>query len=64
MTDMGNVSHAVRAIHPMLGLGDGTVTPHDPAFADLVVTAEADAALLDAAVAMAWTALDLAPMVG
>ncbi|MGX6450178.1 hypothetical protein ACVU7I_19230, partial [Patulibacter sp. S7RM1-6] len=60
MTDMGNVSHAVRAIHPMLALGDGTATPHDPAFADLVVTPEADAALLDAATAMAWTALDLA----
>lgn len=64
MTDMGNVSHAVRAIHPMLALGDGTVHPHDPAFAGLVVTPEADAALLDAAVAMAWTALDLAPGAG
>lgn len=61
MTDMGNVSHETRAIHPMLALGDGTVVPHDPAFADLVVTPEADAAILDAATAMAWTALDLAP---
>nr|WP_282600225.1 M20/M25/M40 family metallo-hydrolase [Patulibacter sp. SYSU D01012] len=60
MTDMGNVSHAVPAIHPMLALGDGTVTPHDPAFADLVVTPQADATILDAATAMAWTALDVA----
>lgn len=64
MTDMGNVSHAVPAIHPMLALGDGTVMPHDPAFAELVVTPEADDALIVAATAMAWTALDVARPAG
>ncbi|GIH92310.1 amidase [Planobispora siamensis] len=60
MTDMANVSHAVRAIHPMLDIGAGGAVPHDPAFAAAAATPAADRALLEAAVILAWTAADLA----
>ncbi|MEV0237887.1 peptidase dimerization domain-containing protein [Nonomuraea sp. NPDC050786] len=59
MTDMANVSHVVRAIHPMLDIGSGDAVPHDPAFAAAAVTATADRALLDAAVVLALTVADL-----
>ncbi|MEV7009494.1 amidohydrolase [Streptosporangium sp. NPDC051022] len=59
MTDMGNVSHAVRAIHPMLDIGSGDAVPHDASFADAAAAPVADRALIDAAVMMAWTAADL-----
>jgi amidohydrolase len=59
-TDMGNISHAVRAIHPMLGLGCAPAVNHQPEFAAACVTATADRAVLDGAIAMAWTAADLA----
>jgi hypothetical protein len=57
---MGNVSHAVRAIHPMLGLDCAPAVNHQPEFAAACVTATADRAVLDGAIAMAWTAADLA----
>ncbi|MEV8321662.1 amidohydrolase [Kitasatospora sp. NPDC056731] len=59
-TDMGNVSHAVPAIHPVLDITGGACAPHEAAFAEAAVGAEADRAVLDGAVAMAWTAADLA----
>ncbi|MEU8633069.1 amidohydrolase [Amycolatopsis sp. NPDC048633] len=59
-TDMGNVSHAVRAIHPMLGLDCAPAVNHQPEFTAACVTATADRAVLDGAIAMAWTAADLA----
>lgn len=56
-TDMGNVSRAVRAIHPYIGIGT-TAVNHQAAFADAAVTPAADQAVLDAAVLLAQTALD------
>ena len=59
-TDMGNVSHAVPTIHPMLGLDCAPAVNHQPEFTAACVTPAADRAVLDGAIAMAWTAADLA----
>jgi len=59
-TDMGNISLAMPAIHPTLGLGCYPVVNHQPEFAAYCATPVADQALIDGAVAMAWTAIDLA----
>ncbi|MBP2370354.1 M20 family metallopeptidase [Pseudonocardia parietis] len=59
-TDMGNVSHVVPTIHPMLGLDCAPAVNHQPEFADACRTPTADRAVLDGAVAMARTAADLA----
>jgi amidohydrolase len=63
-TDMGNVSHAVPAIHPMLGLACAPAVNHQPEFTAACVTATADRAVIEGAIAMAWTAADLAPAGG
>ncbi|RKT11546.1 amidohydrolase [Streptomyces sp. 1114.5] len=59
-TDMGNVSHAVPSIHPVLDITGGACAPHEAAFAEAALGPEAERAVLDGAVAMAWTAADLA----
>ncbi|MFC5662245.1 M20 family metallopeptidase [Kitasatospora misakiensis] len=59
-TDMGNVSHVVPAIHPVLDITGGACGPHEAAFVEAAVSPEADRAILDGAVAMAWTAADFA----
>ncbi|MGW2341402.1 M20/M25/M40 family metallo-hydrolase [Streptomyces sp. NPDC001661] len=59
-TDMGNVSHAVPTIHPMLGLDCGPAVNHQPEFTAACVTPAADRAVLDGATGMAWTAIDVA----
>lgn len=57
-TDMGNVSRLVPSIHPSLGLGGpDDVFPHNAAFADLTVLPPAIDALVDAAAALAATAV-------
>ncbi|ODT29181.1 MAG: amidohydrolase [Microbacterium sp. SCN 70-27] len=57
-TDMGNVSRLVPSIHPSLGLGGpDDVFPHNAAFADLTVLPAAIDALVDAAAALAATAV-------
>lgn len=58
-TDMGNVSQLVNAIHPYIGVG-GEASNHQPAFAAACVGPGAEQALRDGAVALAWTALDVA----
>lgn len=58
-TDMGNVSQIVDAIHPFIGVG-GEASNHQAAFADACVGPDADAVLLDGAIALAWTAADVA----
>ncbi|MEU6552266.1 M20 family metallopeptidase [Streptomyces sp. NPDC046915] len=63
-TDMGNVSHVVPAIHPMLGLDCAPAVNHQPGFTAACVTPAADRAVLDGAVAMAWTCVDLAATAG
>ncbi|WP_335932750.1 M20 family metallopeptidase [Streptomyces sp. PTD5-9] len=59
-TDMGNVSHVVPSIHPVLDISGGACGPHEAAFADAAVSARAEQALLDGATAMAWTVADFA----
>ena len=58
-TDMANVSLVIPTIHPMLGLGCWPAVNHQPEFAAYCATAVADAALVDGALAMAWTAIDV-----
>ena len=59
-TDMGNVSHLVPAIHPMLGIDAGGHVNHQPEFAAHNVTTDGHKAIRDGALAMAWTVIDLA----
>lgn len=59
-TDMGNVSMVVPSIHPFIGIESLPAVNHQPEFTAACVTAAADQAVLDGAIAMAWTALDLA----
>ncbi|MFJ9083986.1 M20 family metallopeptidase [Streptomyces sp. NPDC102384] len=59
-TDMGNVSHVVPTIHPMLGLDCGPAVNHQPEFTAACTTQAADRAVLDGATGMAWTAIDVA----
>jgi amidohydrolase len=59
-TDMANVSLALPAIHPMLGIDSWPAINHQPEFAAACVTPAADRAVRDGAVAMAWTAIDIA----
>ncbi|MFI6938386.1 amidohydrolase [Streptomyces sp. NPDC050418] len=63
-TDMGNVSHRVPAIHPVLDITGGVCGPHEPEFAAAARAPRADRALLDGAVGLAWTAADLAAIRG
>lgn len=59
-TDMGNVSQVVPAIHPYVGIGSLPALNHQPEFAAHCIGDDAEKALLDAATALAWTALDVA----
>jgi amidohydrolase len=59
-TDMGNVSLALPAIHPLIGINSLPAVNHQPEFTAACVTPAADQALMDGALAMAWTAIDAA----
>jgi amidohydrolase len=59
-TDMGNVSLVMPAIHPTLGIDSLPAVNHQAAFAAHCVSAVADKALLEGAIAMAWTIADIA----
>jgi metal-dependent amidase/aminoacylase/carboxypeptidase family protein len=59
-TDMGNVSQVVPAIHPYIGIGSLPAVNHQREFAAHCVGGLADRALLDGAIALAWTAVDRA----
>src|SRR5213594_1663267 len=63
-TDMGNISLALPAIHPMIGLALLPAVNHQPEFAAHCATAIADQAVVDGALAMAWTAIDAATDAG
>ena len=58
-TDMGNVSHRVPSIHPMLGVAPAGVIIHNPEFARYAASEKGDAAVIDGAKSLAMTALDL-----
>lgn len=59
-TDMGNVSQLVPAIHPYIGIDSLPYSNHQKEFAAACIGPTAERALLDAAVLMAWTAIDTA----
>ncbi len=59
-TDMGNVSLALPSIHPMIGIESLPAVNHQPEFTAHCATEIADRAVMDGALAMAWTAIDLA----
>jgi amidohydrolase len=59
-TDMANLSLAMPAIHPMLGLDSLPAVNHQPEFTAHCVTPVADRAVRDGALAMTWTTIDMA----
>jgi amidohydrolase len=59
-TDMGNLSLALPSIQPYIGLGSYPAVNHQPEFAAHCITDVAERAVMDGAVAMAWTAIDAA----
>jgi len=59
-TDMGNVSQAMPAIHPAIGIDSLPAVNHQPEFTAACITPAADRAIFDGALATAWTIVDLA----
>ncbi len=59
-TDMGNVSLALPSIHPTIGIDSLPAVNHQPEFTASCATPAADQAVVDGALAMAWTAIDAA----
>ena len=57
-TDMGNVSHLVPSIHPMIASAPSGTSIHTTQFAQYARSPMADLAVLDGAKAMALTAID------
>ncbi|MET0902940.1 MAG: M20 family metallopeptidase [Acidimicrobiales bacterium] len=58
-TDMGNVSYLVPSIHPMIAAAPSGLPIHTPEFATHARAASGDRAVVDGAVALAWTVADL-----
>ncbi|SCK61670.1 MULTISPECIES: amidohydrolase [unclassified Streptomyces] len=59
-TDMGNVSRALPAIQPSIAVDCGSAVNHQPGFAEVCAGPSGDRAVLDGAVALAWTAASAA----
>lgn len=57
-TDMGNVSRQLPSLHPIVGIAPPDVPLHSAEFAAAAVSAQADAAIIDSAVAMANVCAD------
>ncbi len=57
-TDMGNISHRVPSIHPMIACAPPHVVIHNPEFAKWAASDLGDKACLDGAKALAMTAID------
>lgn len=58
-TDMGNVSHRLPSIHPMLAVSPPEVIIHNPEFTRWAASDMGDAAVIDGAKALALTALEM-----
>ncbi|WP_241665827.1 M20 family metallopeptidase [Prescottella subtropica] len=56
-TDMGNVTHVVPGIHPVIGLDSRGAVTHQPEFASAAASASADEAVVDGAIALAHTVI-------
>ncbi len=59
-TDMGNVSLSMPSIHPCLGIETAGAVNHQPEFARAAINASADQAVVDGALGMALTVIDIA----
>ncbi|MFQ5967117.1 MAG: M20 family metallopeptidase [Acidimicrobiia bacterium] len=59
-TDMGNVSHVLPSLHPMLDINSLPAVNHQPEFAAHTITPDGEKAIRDGALGMAWTVIDLA----
>jgi amidohydrolase len=59
-TDMANVSLVVPSIHPLLAIPTHGAVNHQPEFTRACVTAEADQAVIDGALALSYTAIGVA----
>jgi amidohydrolase len=57
-TDMGNVSHRVPSIHPIIQVSPANVTIHNAEFTAYAKSERADQAVVDGAKALAMTTLD------
>jgi amidohydrolase len=58
-TDLGNVSLRVPAIHPFVAIADAAVAPHTEGFAACAVSPRGDRAVVDGAIGLARTAVDV-----
>ena len=58
-TDMGNVSYLVPSIHPMIGAAPAGTPIHTSDFARHARSDSGDRAVVDGAIALAWTVADL-----
>jgi len=58
-TDMGNISYVVPSIHPMIAAAPAGTPIHTPDFAGHARAPVGDRAVVDGAVALAWTIADL-----
>jgi amidohydrolase len=58
-TDLGNVSQKLPVVHPLISIAPPGTAPHTPAFAAAARSEAADAAIVDGAVALAATVVDL-----
>jgi amidohydrolase len=58
-TDMGNVSHRVPSIHPMLAAAPPNIIIHNPDFTRWAASEKGDAAVIDGAKSLAFTTIDL-----
>jgi metal-dependent amidase/aminoacylase/carboxypeptidase family protein len=56
-TDMGNVTRVLPAIHPTIAIDCGDAVNHQFEFANACASASADRAVLEGALAMAWTTI-------
>jgi metal-dependent amidase/aminoacylase/carboxypeptidase family protein len=59
-TDMGNVTQALPGIHPVVGVDAGGATVHQRAFADAAAGPSADRAVVEGAIMLARTVVQLA----
>ncbi len=59
-TDMANVSLELPSIHPLLMIPTNGAVNHQPEFTAACKTPEADHAVVDGAMALAWTAIGVA----
>ena len=59
-TDFGTVSQLVPSLHPHVSICDPPVSNHQVAFAQAAASQRADDAIVEGAIAMAWTLMDVA----